>query len=559
MQLGSVCTRTADVINRHPTRTILTLSALYFALAAGLASLKLFWFDEFITFYIAKLNSAHAIWAALARGADPNPPLSHLLVMWTMRLFGDGPIAVRLPAMIFGWMGLYCLYVFLLRRVPAIHAAIGVCFALSTFAFTYGYESRSYPLMLGFAMLSLVLWREVVESRHPNLAAIGLAVALAGGISSNYFAVLAFFPIAAGELVRTIQRRRIEWRVWLALAAGALPLLAYLPLIHAGIARFAPYAWNRTDSGVIIASYEEMMEVIFYPTLLVLAAGAAAYVYQHREKLRPTPPPDQHLSPVLERLYERKRRVKPPVLPLHELAAVMTLMAYPIIGYLIAVARAGMLSPRFVLPVCYGFAIALAVTSYRLFSKNVAGAVALLVIVFSWGVARDIFNVCDLYDQRQAFYRIRDTLPPTGTIAVTDALLVLPLYYYSPPSVASRLVIPLDIAAVRRYKREDSPEQNLWAGRGAIYPVPIVPLRKFEQSTPNYLILTTEGNWMLQELKAQGTPAHKLGIESHSRDITGAFPLSHAETFVWERGSVVDDRQYEKQYASASEPSDGGN
>ncbi len=557
MHVGSVCTRTANAINRYPGRTITVLSALYFFLAIALSSLKLFWFDEFITFYIAKLNSAHAIWAALARGADPNPPLSHVLVMTSMRLFGDGPLAVRLPAMIFAWLGIFCLYVFLQRRLPAIYAAIGVCYAMATFAFTYSYESRSYPLMLGFAMLSLVLWREAAEGPRRSLAAIGLALALAGGISSNYFAVLAFFPIAIGELVRSIERRRLDWRIWIALAAGAAPLLAYLPLIHAGVARFAPYAWNRVKPDAIIDSYDEMMEVILYPALLLLAAGVIAWLYQHRDSFKPNQA-DQHLAPLLARMYERRSRVTRPVLPRHELAAVITVMAYPIFGYLIAVARAGMLSPRFVLPVCYGFAMALAVTAYRLFSRNAVAAVALLFVLLSWGIARDIFAAFDLYDQRQAFYRIRDTLPATGTIAVTDALLVLPLHYYSPPQLASRLVIPLDFSAIRKYKGEDSPEQNLWAGRDGIYPVPIVSLEQFQNTTPNYLILTTKRNWLLQQLDAEGMPAHKLTIDSDSKDITGAFPLSHAATFVWEEGNILD-HQYDKQYASTPASTGAGN
>ena len=38
------------------------------------------------------------------------------------------------------------------------------------------------------------------------IALIGMVVALAAGISTNYFAVLAFLPPAFGELVRTVVR-----------------------------------------------------------------------------------------------------------------------------------------------------------------------------------------------------------------------------------------------------------------------------------------------------------------------------------------------------------------
>ena len=82
---------------------------------------------------------------------------------------------------------------------------------------------------------------------------------------------------------------------------------------------------------------------------------------------------------------------------------------------------------------------------------------------------------------------------------------------------------------------------------------------EFVSATPNFLVLNTEGNWLLQELEADGMPAHKLPIESKSKDITGAFPLSHAQTYVWEQGNVLDDRQIKKQYASSPAVSDAGN
>src|SRR4051794_14588203 len=96
-------------------------------------------------------------------------------------------------------------------------------------------------------------------------------IALAAGISTNYFAVLAFLPPAAGELVRTAMRARrvrpgtptefsrdrrdrrpgllgaIDFRVWIGLAVAASPLLVYRPLIEHSIAQFAPHAWNKVS------------------------------------------------------------------------------------------------------------------------------------------------------------------------------------------------------------------------------------------------------------------------------------------------------------------------
>ncbi len=500
-----------DAINRNPGRVVLAISLVYFAMAGLLAGLKLLWFDEFITFYVAKLNGVPAIWHALSHGVDPNPPLLHILVMASMRLFGDGPLAVRLPAILGEWIGLFSLYVFLRRRVPTIFAAAGMCFFMATDAFEYSYEGRPYALTLGFAMLSLVAWRSAVEGRYRVLACFALAITLAAGLSSNYFAVLAFFPIAAGELVRNLERRKFELRVWLALAAGALPIVFYLPLINHAIAQFSPYAWNKPHLGFLLDGYASTVEVILWPALLLLAIGAASSIRNRRSP-----------GPALE-----------PVLPRHEVVAVAIQMAYPLIGLALAVARAGMISPRCVLPVCYGFAISVAVAGYRLFARHSLGALLLLGLCLTWAVARDAVCAYWLVNQRAAFYHVRDALPSARSIVVSDSLLVLPLQYYSPRQIASQIAFPLDFNAVRRYKKEDSPEENLWAGR-AIFPVPILPLNEFESATPRYLIVASSNNWLLQKLAAEGRPAQKLPIQTNSKDITGFTPLCHGEAFLFD-------------------------
>ena len=505
--------RATRAIDAHPVRVFTALSLFYVIVVLALAVIKMFWFDEFITMYIAKLGSPRAIWLALYNGADPNPPLSHLLVALSMKLFGTSQLAVRLPAIIAEWFGLAFLFAFLRKRVRTLYAACGVLFYMATHAFTYAVEARSYAFILCFAMASLWAWRRTVEGRHPARAASFLGLMLALGISSNYFAVLAFFPIAAGELTRTILRRRIDLRVWLAMAAGALPLLLYMPLVNHAIAIFAPHAWNKPTGEVIELSYTQMMQDIFYPALVLLAVATVVLIAERLSSNR-----GWRLS-----------------MPAHELVAVATQMAYPVLGYVLAVARAGMISPRFVLPMCYGFAIAVALAGHRLFSRWAFTSLVFLIVCLGYAVSRNSITGFDYQMQREALYRLRDSLPATGTIAVSDSLLALPLYHYSPSKIAKRIVFPIDFEAIRRYKKEDSPEQNLWAGRN-LYPIPILPLWQFEQQYPGYTVVTTQDNWLLQTLNEEGTPAHQLPIESHSRDLVTFTPLCHAEPHFYEFG-----------------------
>jgi hypothetical protein len=523
--------RATRAIEEHPVRVFTALSIFYVIVTLALAIIKAFWFDEFITIYIAKLGSPRAIWHALYNGADPNPPLTHLLVALSIKLFGTSQIAVRLPAIIAEWFGVAFLFAFLRTRVRALYAACGVLFYMATHAFTYSVEARSYAFTLCFAMASLWAWRRTVEDRHPTRAACFLALTLALGISSNYFAVLAFFPIAAGELTRTILRRRITPRVWIAMAVGAVPLLLYMPLVNHAIAIFAPHAWNKPDADVIELSYTQMMQDIFYPALVLLAVAIIVMIAERLSSSR-----DWRLA-----------------MPAHELVAVATQMAYPVLGYAIAVARAGMISPRFVLPMCYGFAIAVALAGRRLFSRWAFTSLVFLAVCFGYAVARNSVTGFDYQMQREALYRVRDSLPATGTIAVSDSLLALPLYHYSPPKIAKRIVFPIDFEAIRRYKKEDSPEQNLWAGRD-LYPIPILPLWQFQEEYPGYTVVTTRDNWLLKTLNEEGSPAHQLPIESHSRDLVTFTPLCHAEAHFYELGDRMATAETREQSVGKTQP-----
>jgi len=503
--------------DKRPWRVFAGISVFYVAAVFTLAWLRHFWFDELITYYIAKINSLSGIWEALARASDPNPPLTHVLVMWSMRIFGGGEVAARLPAILAAFVGVLSLFLFLRKRVPVVYAATGVFFFMATHAFSYSYESRSYAFMLAFAMLSLVLWRAAIEGRRRHLAAISLALTLAAGLSANYYCVLAFFPIAAGELVRTAERRKVELRVWLALAFGALPLFLYLPLINAAIANFGPYAWNKPTPEFLERAYVITLGEIGWLVLAVFNAAVVIYFYQRA----------------------KEGRTAPAVLPRREFVAVLTLILYPVLGYAVAIARAGMISPRLVVPLCYGVAIAFAVAAFRIFGRHAASAFVLLGLCFSWAFARSLVNGNDFRLENAAFERVIRTLPTSGTLLVSDSLLALPLQHYAPKEITSRMLFPFDVAAVRKHKGEDSPEQNLWAGRDHL-PLKIVPLETVQKAhASHYYLVGTRDDWLQRKLAEDAVPFRQLPINSASGDLWIFFPLSHGSIFVYEAGEGI--------------------
>jgi len=209
-------------------------------------------------------------------------------------------------------------------------------------------------------------------------------------------------------------------------------------------------------------------------------------------------------------------------------------MAYPILGYVLASIRGGMLSPRFVIPVCFGFAVAITLVTFQLFSQFRVASAALLCLALAWLICRESYVGYWYEEQKQCFYKIVDRLPqaeaaapPGAPIVVSDPLMVLTFRHYAPFEAASRVVLPLDFPAIRFFRHDDSPEENLWAGRNLIYKLPIEPLADFQNSARYYLILASDGNWFLDDLQAHRFPFQRLKIDTRAEAIGGFTPLGH--------------------------------
>jgi hypothetical protein len=542
-----------SAVEHHPGFFFAAFSCLYFATVFSLSSLKLLWLDELITLHLARLGSFAAIWHALENGADPNPPITYLLVHLSQSIFGSHEFAYRLPAAVGYWIGLFSLFLYLMSRLPPIWALAGTVLSTCMGAFDYSYESRSYGIFYGLAMLAMLCWSRTVQPRivDPSrsratswFALLGMILALAAGISTNYFAVLAFVPIGVGEAVRTILRirrsppgplahfRAIDWRIWIGLFIAASPLAVYRSMIDHSIAEFAPYAWNKVSLDQAFDSYTEMVEAVLYPLLALFALALFAWLIARRASLLcaecPSKVLPRWLAPIVSHADAKF------TLPAHEIAAVLCFMAYPFLGYLIASIRGGMLSPRFVIPVCFGFAIAGAAVAYQLFAHiRMAGAV-MLCLLTAWFLCRESVVGYWYAGQKQSFYEVLAHLPeaenevqPNAPIAIPDPLLALTFQHYAPPAVAARAVFPMDFPAIRHFRGDDSPEENLWAGRGSLYSLPILPLAEFQNSTSGYLLLTSDGNWMLSDLYDHCYSVEHLPINTSAQAIGGFTPLAH--------------------------------
>jgi hypothetical protein len=513
----STVSRLPDLLNNHPALTLGGLAVFYLVIAFAQAAHKLLWADELFTLGIAHQGSLAAIWHALAAGADPNPPLSHWLVLQSTRVFGVSALAVRIPSILCVFTVICCIWAILRRWVSPAYAALGVLAFMTTRGFDYAYDARSYPPLFAFSLAALALWLASFDlTRVRQTAALAVAaICLALALSSNYYGALAFFPIAAGEAMFVSRVRRLRPAAWLALIAGALPLLAYEPLIRHNLAEFGPHAWNHPHLSMLSDSYLVLVEGLFWPVI-----GLAAYIFwKHR------PPNAAATHPLMHPVAR------------HERAALATLITYPTLGYAIAIIGHGMISPRCVIPVCAGFAIAAALLAARAFGNSGRAMLILLATAAIWVTAREAACFLVLAHQRTAFFALTDdirrdaqTTGPNAPILISDSSLSLPLAHYA-PDLQPRLIFPIDFAAIHASEPDDSGEQNLWAGRSGIFPIRVVPYRRSTLPAA-FTVIGRPNGWLSIRLTAGG-----YGISS--ADLTpwpslgGVFTaLAHDETRV---------------------------
>jgi hypothetical protein len=480
-----------SAINRNPVRTLAAIIAFYLAIACAQATTRLLWCDELITLAIARQGSLAAIWRALAAGADPNPPLSHWLVLQSIHVFGQGALAVRLPAILCVLLATVSLWAILRLWVCPGYAAVGVLAFMATRGFDYAYEARSYALLMGFGMTSLAFWLNSTERRGTArlVALAGMTAALALGVCSNYYGVLAFFPIAAGEAMRLFGARRVQPEAWLAMALAATPLLVFLPLIRHNLLEFVPHAWNRPKPRVISESYLVLVEVVLWPVL-----GLALYVGWKRWRTA----------------REQNWHWPDPAAPLlqpYEAAALATLILYPVLGYLIAVGGAGMIGARCVVPVCCGFGIAAGLLGRKAFAGNARAGVIVLSALLFWVAARESVCAVILAQQRTAFFALLDDVarePLDRPIVVADSLFVLPLAHYSSEQVRARIVFPIDFDAIHAIEPDDSIEENLWAGRNGIFPIQVVAYDSSWFGSRDLTVIARPNGWLTRRLTRDG-------------------------------------------------------
>jgi hypothetical protein len=405
---------------------------VYFADLFLRASRKCFWYDELFTLYLCQLPDFKHTWAAVAMGADYNPPLLYLFTRGAHRIFGEGLITTRLPEMIAVWIFCVCLFFFVSRRAGDIAGFVAGIFPFFTTVKYYAYEARPHGITLGWCGLALICWQRSHEERTKAFWLTGLGLSFAGALLTHVYAVYMVLAFAAAEIYLLIRNRRANWGIILAIAlpfAGVLPL--YLSLTRTYRATIPTTFAPASSHEILRPVFTDKLALSFLIFLFCLA------------------------------LFTLVKRRKPGLLfdvPQREIVLAICLTCIPLLGLAGAKLSHGPFIPRYFLSGVAGFAIIFGFASPRVSPRPwraslLAGLMFLLMLgdlgqaIYLW--MRPNHGLIGPSSGLH-FGRSPQNPPDPNTallgltndedIMILQAIDYLYLYTYSPPTVARHLV-----------------------------------------------------------------------------------------------------------------------
>jgi uncharacterized membrane protein len=479
--LRSRATTLATAVDRRANLLLALFVAAVLATTLALADRDPLWTDELFTYYIGRLPSAGDVWSKLSTGVEQMPFFFYLVTRASLGVFGEGLLGLRLPEVLGFALMCVCLFHFVEHRSSAVYGFVAILFAVATRAYEYAYEARSYALVLGFAAAALLCWQRATEGGpHRRLAAIGMAIGLAGAIASHYYAVLILIPLLAGEAVRSLRRRRIDWLVVGSFGGALVPLLASAPLIEGAQGYYTSF-WAKPRWSTVER---------FYPYFLLdrklLAAVALAVVAAAFTAIR-----SRSRSPAARRPFRR--------IPDHELVALGTFVLLPLLGLLLGKLVTHGFTSRYALPAVLGVAALVALAAW--WADGEAPIVGLSLVLLLVVLVAGRFTV--RYDKAT-----RDADRQTETLhflqrhgrAGVPLLVGSPHEFFEMSHRASKdrgrpaLVYLADRAEARRYLDTDDVDLAL-IGLEDIAPLDVEAYRPFIASHSRFLVYGDHGGW----------------------------------------------------------------
>jgi uncharacterized membrane protein len=252
------------------------ISAALFAACVIVSPKKPMWFDEVISWTIAKDRSISHMLRALAHGADGMPPTYYLVAQLWRGLFGSSPLLLRLLSPAGFAVGAFAA----LRRVftaAASGLAVIILFCIPWIILFQSTELRPYGTLMGLAGTALWLCMRSLASSQLSMALVAENIAChAALVLCHPFGILYSAAIACALVVSGVRTRRPRSTLFAAITVGCSAILLWvLPFL-----RLAEMSRPRSLSAVpswhnLGASYAFGMKGTLAVIAVLLLAGRA--------------------------------------------------------------------------------------------------------------------------------------------------------------------------------------------------------------------------------------------------------------------------------------------
>jgi 4-amino-4-deoxy-L-arabinose transferase-like glycosyltransferase len=437
-----------------------------------------------------------------------DPLVYHTLAFLSIKAFGAGAFALRLPSLLGYLLMQLCLF-FFVRRIANEHAALfAMAFPAITATLFYSAEGRPYGLLLGFYGLAMLSWQTATRhksQRTGSLIVFALAVALT--LNTHYFGVLLLLPLCAAELFRTIERRRLDLPVAAAILIGMACIAFALPFersaaefrknyynagevsYHAITQAYRSLFMNYTQASLSIQHFAAIGLVVFAALLII------GSILQLRGK-------DLHL-------------------PNAELVFLIVLAALPFFGFLLAFFVTHSIEVRYVLGAILALSVLLSFAALPLLRSKNAAALTLSVLALAIVVTGAI-RIHAEQSKTNAFMTSLTLSPqikaailssPTGLLYLQEmGTFEVASYYESDPDLRSRMALVYSSNQELLWSQRDTESLTALHMR-SFTGFPIVPYEQLstEHGDHVFILLHSGWNWTDQALAAARASITPLG------------------------------------------------
>jgi 4-amino-4-deoxy-L-arabinose transferase-like glycosyltransferase len=456
-------------------------------------------FDEIVVSKTALLPHVSSIWKLLNSGQSPHPPLNFLLVRLVYAVFGVSDLTTRIPSTVWFLAMEISVFALVTRRSHAAFGALAMLLPLSTAARIYAADAKPYGAMLGCAGLALLSWTYTKERKYRLAALAGLGLSIACAVSSHFFGALLAVPVLAGELVRTVRRRRADWAVYAVTICGLVPLGFYRSIIQAGKRIHMTHPWQESlGPGFALSAPDALLAGAAVPILCALAIAAGFRMVTGERENRSAIPGD-------------------------ELVAVSALAMLPLIAVCAGpVVGLHAVVDKYVISMVVGVAVLVGWSASALAGQRVAAGILMAAIACIWGCRdfeRDLRSAASARETLVNF-----ALPPEvakqGTLPIViESQLYFELSRYARRGTADRLYLLLDPAAANRYLHSDAAQQSMLLDPG-YFGAHVERLADFRASHRELLIyelVPEDMNWMLRKYRDAGARVELLAAGESDR------------------------------------------